>query len=286
MYKKAANIFANELYEELNKSGLIDDPDILCGQTDDPIILNQDSKADRNFLLWSLIPYIAAISGENLMDDSISFDEVATVRPDGGHNIVHASVLPDGLVLPSDYITMKNWNGPCWNTSGHHTLWQIDTQWSEKRVGDGKTYSIESSRVLSLYEREQDGMLSDDEYAWLTQRGFIKTNGSYGGSFKSAWQIVAFANTKIKDKLLEVGTRIKEKHHDDFESIKAPYIKAALANIPDHLKKTRAYELQFIFYSDGWFLCHCIHALLHNGRLKEPTENQRKSLTTLIIPNK
>ena len=48
--------------------------------------------------------------------------------------------------------------------------------------------------------------------------------------------------------------------------------------------KNKAYELQFVFHSDGWFLLHCITALLKNGKLKEPTEGQRKSLMTLIVP--
>lgn len=48
------------------------------------LTLTESYRADDNFLLWSLIPYIAALSGENLMDKSISFDEAATLRPDGG----------------------------------------------------------------------------------------------------------------------------------------------------------------------------------------------------------
>ena len=38
------------------------------------------------------------------------------------------------------------------------------------------------------------------------------------------------------------------------------------------------------FHADGWFLLHCLTALLKNGKLKEPTEGQRKSLMTLIVP--
>ncbi len=48
------------------------------------------------------------------------------------------------------------------------------------------------------------------------------------------------------------------------------------------LKKVKEYELQFIFHSDVWFLVRCITVLLKNGKLKEPTEGQKKSLTTLI----
>ena len=46
-----------------------------------------------------------------------------------------------------------------------------------------------------------------------------------------------------------------------------------------------AYELQFLFHSDGWFLLHCIVTLLNNGKLKPPTEGQKKALTTIILPN-
>lgn len=84
MYMKAARLFANELYDELISSGILDDPDIICHQTDEPVSLTESQRADRNFILWSLIPYIAARSGERLTDGGISFDEAATIRPDGG----------------------------------------------------------------------------------------------------------------------------------------------------------------------------------------------------------
>ena len=75
MYKRAAELFANDLYDELISIGILDDPDIWCEQTDQPISLTESLKADRNFILWSLIPYITAWSGEKLMDESISFEE-------------------------------------------------------------------------------------------------------------------------------------------------------------------------------------------------------------------
>ena len=46
----------------------------------------------------------------------------------------------------------------------------------------------------------------------------------------------------------------------------------------------KAYELQFVFYADGWFLLHCIMQLLENGKLREPAEDQSRALTTLIAP--
>ena len=124
--------------------------------------------------------------------------------------------------------------------------------------------------------------ISKYDYAWLIERGYIKTNGDYDGYFKSAWQIVVLASKDIQNKLLAIGERIKVKYQTEFDALKAPYAEAVLESVPAHLRKIKAYELQFVFHADGWFLVHCITALLKNGKLKEPTEGQRKSLTTLI----
>lgn len=243
-------------------------------------------KADRNFILWSLIPYIAAWSGEKLMDEKISFEEVATIRPDGAHNIYHASVVPDEMVLPEDYVYMKNWCGPMWYREDDQMIWQIDSEWSDRVPAKERHIQEEQKRTMALLNCEEDHLLSKHDYAWLAERGYIKTNGDYDGHFKSAWQIVTLASHEIRDKLLAIGERIKEKYKDDFDALKAPYAEAVLNSVPAHLKKVKAYELQFVFHADGWFLLHCIVRLLNNGKLKLPTKEQRKSLTTLIVKTK
>ena len=282
MYKRAAELFANDLYDELTTSGILDDPDILCGQTDAPISLTESPKADRNFILWTLIPYIAAWSGEKLMDESISFEEVATIRPDGAHNIYHASVVPDEMVLPDDYVYMRNWCGPMWNKGDYQMMWQIDSEWSDRAPVKERNIPEEQERTITLLNWEKHNLVSKHDYAWLAERGYIKTNGDYDGHFKSAWQIVVLASKEIQNKLLSIGDRIKEKYQTEFDALKAPYAEAVLESVPAHLRKIEAYELQFVFHADGWFLLHCITTLLKNGKLKEPTEGQRKALTTLI----
>ena len=289
MYKKAADLYANELYDELIASGLIDHTDILCGQTDNPITLTKSHRGDKNFILWALIPYITAESGEKLVQNRISFEEVATIRPDGAHNIAHASVVSDNMVLPEDYVYMRNLCGPFRYSnkkySLEHTLfWQLDTEWSGRRMRVGKEDYERIERVLSLVtSEEENGVLSKDEYIWLSELGYIKTNGDYDGYFKSSWQIVTLASTEIKEKLLAIGEKIKAKYKDEFDTIKAPYMDAVLDSVPTHLRKVKEYELQFLFHSDGWFLLHCLVTLLNNGKLKPPTEGQKKALTTLII---
>ena len=178
---------------------------------------------------------------------------------------------------------MKHWCGPMWNGNGKHIHWQIDSQWSNRGEFHGFMYGEDAQRVLSLYEREKTDTLSKDEYAWLAERGYVKTNGDFDGMFKAAWQIVILDNEDIRDRLLAIGERLKKKHLAEFEAWKAPYAEAMLKSVPAHLRKIMEYELQFIFHSDGWFLLHCIVALLEIGKLKEPTDGQKKALTTLIV---
>ena len=287
MYRHAAGIFANELFDELTKSGILDAPDIVCRQTDEPISLETSPSADRNFLLWTLIPYIAACSGENERKSAnISFDEVATIRPDGGKNIFKADVISTDTVYPDNFVYMNNWCGPMWNSSGRNILWQINSEWTDHAITVGSRYAEDSMRVLSLYEREEDGPLSKDEYAWLAERGFIKTNGDYDGNFKSSWQVVLLTTKEINERLVAFGDQIKARHRDEFDLMKKQYSDAVLAGVPERLRKIAEYELQYVFNCDGWFLLHCITALLENGKLKPPTEGQKKSLMTLIISEK
>ena len=277
MYKRAAELFANDLYDELMNSDILCDNRILCNHQ------LPDYTRDKNFLLWSLIPYIAAWSGEKLSDDSISFEEVATIRPDGAHNICHATVVPDDMVLPDDYVYMKNWSGPMWSGNGERILWQIDSEWSNRDKDHTFRFSEDAKRILSLYALEDEFPLPKEDYAWLSEGGYINFKGDYNGNFATYWKIIVLRDNEIKNKLLAIGERIKENYRAEFETLKAPYAEAVLKSVPAHLKKVKEYELQFVFRSDGWFLLHCITALLKNGKLKEPTEDQRKSLTTLIF---
>ncbi len=284
MYKHAAELFANELYDELIKSGLLDDKRIVCNHML-PGSTRENPLRDKNFLLWSLIPYIAAWSGEASMDKAITFEEVATIRPDGGHNIFQASIMPEEMFLPEEYVYMKNWCGPMWNEYDGRVLWEINTEWSDRGAYKGFFQEAdEARRVLSLYKHEKENLLSKEDYAWLSERGYMESSGDYNGNFTSIWKIIVLQDNEIKKELLAIGERIKEKYHTDFEAIKKPYVRAALDSVPAHLRRIREYELQFLFHSDGCFLLHCIVALLNNGKLTPPTDEQKKSLITIILP--
>ncbi|HHU29687.1 MAG TPA: sigma-70 family RNA polymerase sigma factor [Firmicutes bacterium] len=268
MYSQAAKIFANELYDNLLNTGALKYEGLVCGQND-------------NFILWSLIPYIAALSGEKLMETNIYFDEVATIRPDGAKNIAYAIIDSENGPKHKYYDSVLQWCGPCWNSNDELTLWQIDSEWSGKRVDDN--YGIVVQRDLLLLKRFlKNEPLSKDEYAYLIERGYLKTAGKAG---KDTLQIVWIKDNKTKQNLLAIGDKAKEKYHDEFSGLKAPFVEAVMDNIPDHLKKMQAYGLQYIFYSDGWFLLYCLKELVGSGKLKLPAKEEKKSLTILIVMN-
>lgn len=280
MYEQAAELFVNDLYEELMSSGILEDERIVCGQTVDKPEGEAPQK-DTNFLLWSLIPYIIAWSGEKQTTE-IPFAEVATIRPDGAENIYSASVLPQNLKMPENYLDMKDWSGPMWNGNGRQMVWQLDTEWSNREKPIERNPQDEHPRVMNLYDFEQKTVLSQADYAWLAERGYIKISGNYGQDFQATWQIVILQNKEIREKLIGLGEALQEKYKDKFEALKAPYVEASLAATPAHLEKICRHNLQYVFHSDGRFLLHCYHVLLKNGKLKLPTEAQRKALSTVL----
>lgn len=280
MYKNAAELFANELYDELILSGLLENPDVLCGEN------------DKNFIMWSLIPYIISTSSDELIDGKTFFEEVADIRPDGSRNVFHAYITPENMVLPKDYVHKNNLYGPFMYESDKCNLekamfWQLDTEWSESRV-KGNDKDVENAeRILSLYKRGcGTDFLSQDEYAWLAEQGYIRINGNDTEPGKVSWQIVTLANPDIKNKLIEIGKTIATKHKDAFCSIKADYVKTLSDAVPTHLRKVKEYELQFLFHYNGYFILHCMVELLNKGKIQPPTEEQKKALTTIIVFDK
>lgn len=281
MYRKAADLIAPELYDAIIESGIIDSGNIWGGRFGEETLADV-SRKDENFIMWSLFPYAAALSGEHLMEQSISFDEAAPVRPDGGQFICTASVYADSTDRSKIPGIMKNWNGPCWIENGGLTVWQIDSEWSEKRIDED--YPDRTMRILSLMKTWYDGgVLSEAEYAFLVEHGVIRITGEVNKEFRVSPKCVWLEGSEIKRELLAIGDRIKEKHIAELEAIKTPVVKAELATLPKHLHKMKKYCQQFTFFSDGMFMWYCMKNLVDSDRLRLPTDEQKKSLTMLIL---
>ncbi len=278
IYEKAAKIFANECFDALMSSEFWEMPGITFGGADSTV-----SPETKNFGLWSLIPYLAAQSGEAMIDQSVSFDEAATVRPDGGQNICYAPVWNPGIEPPKYFDSILQWFGPCWNGTENLILWQIDSEWSGRRIGDG--YLSELNRLLPLLNRWiNGGELSKEETADLISRGLL-SRSEQNGELKTALGCIFIDGAAAKQALLSVGEKIREKHRAEFDSLRKTLSEAALKEIPEHLHTMKKFGLQFLFYCDGWFCLHCLKELVNSGRLKIPSEEEKRAMTMILIRN-
>ena len=134
--------------------------------------------------------------------------------------------------------------------------------------------------LLKLFFDEIE--LSDAEYARLAERGYIYVLNENGNT-KIIPQCVVLENSEIKSELLQVGSRVKEKHWNEFVNLKEKFVNAILSKTQPHLHKARLFNLQYTFFSDPWFVLYVLKHLLGNGKLKLPTEEQKKMLTTVIV---
>ena len=286
MYEKAAKIFANELFDELNSSDILNDPRLFGGVTEDFTYHSKPiPKRDRNFFLWALIPYIASVSGEKPWGKEVSFDEAATVRPDGGHNICFAMVNSSDSVLPKHFESLKQLRGPYLSSEDAYSLWQLDSEWTGKRF-DVDCHS--QARCLNILKRQEIGdELSEEEIALLHERGLVKTvlefPNEYHGCSKAAPLCVWIGGKEIRNALISIGDKIKEKHRAELKELQKAYVEAVLKDTPKHLYKMQKYGLQWLFFLDGKFVLHCLKELVNNGKLKPPKEDEKKSLSTIII---
>lgn len=166
MYAEAAEIFANELYDELSHSPLMTDDSIQGG-------LYENDEQRENYLMWTLIPYIAANSGKTCAEQSVTFDEAATCRPDGGKNICYATVEDASARKPQYYDSVKSWSGPCWNEMDGYIAWSVDSEWSDVRINE--LYQSTAFRIISLIRRMAEGKeLSYEEYSFLSEKRLDK----------------------------------------------------------------------------------------------------------------
>lgn len=283
MYEKATALLADELYDTLSGSSLLKDDRILGGRYGN-ISMTTDPPKDENFLLWSLIPYIIANSGKQLYKEKVSFEEAATIRPDGGHNICSADVLNPNAPKPVYDDSMADFCGCCWNSYENLTLWQCDSEWSEKRIG-GDYLAPVTQDLMLLKRLLDDTELSAAEYARLAERGYISVLNE-NGDIKVVPQVVFLEDSEITADLLKAGGKIKEKHWDEMCRLRDKFIKVVLEKTPPHLQKARIYGLQHIFFSDPWFILHVLKYLTKNKKLTLPTNAQKKMLMTVISIDK
>ena len=266
LYEKAAEIFASALFDAIMSNVELGKDGVICPRN------------DMNFALWALIPYLTAWSGEP--ESKISFEEAATIRPDGGVNICHC-IVQNTDAEPIKYSeSMSKIGGPSWNGDDEIMLWMMDTIWGGDRVGNYHPDIM--NRDLSSMRIFFEGLLSDDEVTRMAERGFI-TRRQEETTYTIDTLNIVWLSGEANKRLLDLANLIREKYRAELAELKASFIKTQLNNTPEHLKKVREYEFQNIFHSDGYFIIMGLNKLLEQGKLKLPTEEQRNSLGAIVI---
>ena len=280
IYDRGAELIGDGLCNALISSGLLEDTDHLWGGVSGPMSMTENPPRDRNLMLWTLVPYLAAVSGQKLQEAEakVSFEEAATVRPDGGHNICEAWIEPDGIkpILPESC-----WCGPCWNRWDGFCIWQTDSPWSGRRVTDNYTAEAMQDRSL-LIALSGGAELRPEETARLCERGYIaavRENGCVKTGFRCVW----IDGGDMNRRLIGVGDRAKENCWEEIRKLKQPYIDMVLKRTPERLRTMQAFGLGYLFHSDGAFIYRCMKRLLDTGRLTLPEEPLRRSLTLAVI---
>ena len=266
MYDKAAEIFAPALFDALAANVKLGEDGVNC------------QWGDMNFALWALIPYATAQSGKP--DNKVTFEEAITYRPDGGANICYCMVdNPDAE--PMKYSeSMTKVGGPSWNWDDDCLLWLMDTIWGGDRIGN--YHPDIANRDMSALKAFFSGTLSVDEAVRMAERGYMSRKNNPDGTTVDMLKIV-WLTKDASQRLLDLANTIRDKHKRELDALKSAYIRATLKNTPTHMKKAREFGLQHIFHSDGCFVLYVLNKLIEWGKIKLPTEEQRKSLGAVVV---
>jgi hypothetical protein len=165
--------------------------------------------------------------------------------------------------------------GPSWNGDDKFLLWLIDTEWGGSRVGNYHPDLL--NRDLASLKTFSEGQLSEDDMIRMTERGYLTRKYVEKGTvdtLKIVW-LTHEADKRLKG----VANALREKYQAEFDKLKA----TAISDTPEHMKKAQAYGQQHMFLSDGYFIIYVLNKLVESGRLKLPTQEQRKSLGAVMI---
>ena len=68
-----------------------------------------------------------------------------------------------------------------WSRNGERILWQIDSEWSNRDKDHTFRFYEDAKRILSLYALEDEFPLPKEDYAWLSEGGYLEFKGDYNG---------------------------------------------------------------------------------------------------------
>ena len=226
---------------------------------------------DFNFLLWTLIPLAKSkLTFKQLQ--KVQHDEISTLRKDGGNYVVFADLnndedLEDSII---SYTSMERSTDEM-NIAGiqYNTKWiERKKEWTDNKASDyiGLYHfingNLEENEVnISAYER-----LLDKEYI-LKENGLYKVNIVYCTEVDEILNLLPDPSDELKKIAQQLDDKIYEINKD---------------RQPPRMYKTIKYFSQNYLAN---LFTYAIDYMLQHKLISPPAENQKKSISTLLVTN-
>lgn len=229
---------------------------------------------DFNLLLWSVIPYaMTKLRFSEL--EKISYDEVTTLRKDGGNYIAVASI--DKEIEKSDNFDYK-FCGDMYRGSEELALygWQVNTTWSNREFDwrDNLT-----NDYIWLYHFVNGDVVENnvniDIFRRLIDKGYlVKEDNGYKVN------VIYCENKKITDKFNEIIPSPSEKIIKIGSELDKASYEIEKFGQPLHIHKIIRYKCQNRLTS---LKTYVLKNLVDRGLLKEPNAEEAKGISTILF---
>jgi hypothetical protein len=166
--------------------------------------------------------------------------------------------------------------GPMIRSNGNLYLYQLNTFWSER--GDWRSLTM---RDIELCHAFQTGRLPEDDahkedYAFLLAKNYVvKTDG--GNKFNLVW----VANPECMQRLKSVLPNLAQLYAPMVRRLYEKSLEITMRNMPEHVNPQVDYMVK-INSLGGTLVPYVLKRLVDQGRLSEPTLEQKKTVTTLM----
>lgn len=275
LYEKISERIATKTWEYLEKMKLWERPEI-------------GGNKDKNMVMWAIIPYLMAWQERTTPEKEeqkkgLTFEEVAALRPDGGRNLIQATIKTPFADRYLEERGMTSFVGPCWNERQFEKgdsicLWLVDGKWSAKRVTEHYGGPNIWQDLALLYRFCKGEKLPSEDYAFLCQKNYIRKEGQ---SFVCNLPILY--EGELRDELLATVNGIKEEVLQQFEGEIAAYKQEILQQVPKQVRPQQQFYLQQMFGCDPWLVLYTLNDLQNSGKLSTPDKWQRQAVSQLLV---
>jgi hypothetical protein len=235
---------------------------------------------DYNFLMWTLLPRNILEQGQKACSFQLN-SSVVPHRKDGGKYIAFAVLPPpaDHLQGPPGVEGQYKMSGPMnRGNGGSLSLWRIDTFWSERQGQGWRQLHFKDAQLCHAFMK---GELPDDEdhredYTFLLTNGYLlKTATGY------KLNVIWVDSPDIADRLRDAMPDLSKEYKPIVERLYDRLYEITMRNKPKFIEPQVDYMLKLSATGQA-LIPYVLKHLVDAGKMKEPTQDQKKTITTMM----